>query len=93
MAKRASRPTDHDADAAARRIRELNEQILDLSRRAGLRSLDLYERTLKSVADVQQSVGEASQLQWFGAIATAQANFTREFAESYAATAREFLKS
>lgn len=93
MAKRSSRSTERDANATAERIRDLNDGMIDLSRRAGLGSLDLYERTLKSIADLQQSVGEASRLQWFAQICATQADFTREFAETYTATAREFLKA
>jgi len=83
---------DPDAEAAAQRIRELNERIIANGQKAGLASLDLYEKTLKSLADMQQSVGEASQVQWLSQIAAAQANFTREMAETYTAAAREFLK-
>jgi hypothetical protein len=83
---------DPDAEAAAKRIREINERIIDGSRRAGLTSLDLYEKTLKSIADMQEGVGKASQVQWFSAIAAAQASFTREMAETYTAAARELLK-
>ena len=83
---------DADAEAAAQRIRELNERIIETGNKTGLASLDLYEKTLKSIADMQQSVGEASQIQWFSQIAAAQANFTREMAETYTAAARQFLK-
>ncbi len=81
-----------DGDASAERIRELNERIIEKSQKAGLTSLDLYEKTLKSIADMQQAVGKASQVQWFSAIAAAQANFTREMTETYTSAARELLK-
>ncbi len=83
---------DADAEAAAQRIRELNERIIEQGRKTNLASLDLYEKTLKSLADMQQSVGEASQVQWFSQIAAAQANFMREMAETYTSAARELLK-
>ncbi len=83
---------DADADAAAKRIRQLNERIIEIGQRTGLTSLDLYEKTLKSIADMQEDVGKASQMQWFSAIAAAQANFTREMAETYTSAARELLK-
>ena len=81
-----------DLDAAAERIRQLNERILESARNTGLSTLDLYEKTLKSIADMQQAVGQASSVQWFSAIAAAQANFTREMTEAYASAAREMLK-
>lgn len=83
---------DADNDAAAQRIRALNERIIETGRKTSLTSLDLYEKTLKSIADLQQSAGQASQVQWFSALAVAQANFTREMAETYTSAAREFLK-
>jgi len=87
-----SEAADADAEASAERIRQLNERIIDTSRKTGLASLDLYEKTLKSIADMHQEIGKASQVQWFSAIAAAQANFTREMAETYTTAAREFLK-
>jgi hypothetical protein len=81
-----------DLDAAADRIRQLNERILDSARNTGLSTLDVYEKTLKSIADMQQAVGQASSVQWFTAVAAAQANFTREMTEAYASAAREMLK-
>lgn len=84
---------NHDVDAAAERIRKLNEQILGTARESGLAWLDVYEKTLKSVADMQQSAGEASHVQWFSGMAAAQANFTREMAETYASAARQLVKA
>ncbi len=81
-----------DVDAAAERIRELNEKILQSGQQAGLSTLDVYEKTLKSIADMQQAVGEATQVQWFSAIAAAQANFTREITDAYASASRDLLK-
>jgi hypothetical protein len=83
---------DPDVDAAADRIRQLNERILESGRQAGLSTLDVYEKTLKSIADMQQAVGEATQVQWFSAIAAAQANFTREITEAYTSASRDLLK-
>lgn len=90
--KNPFRKGDAVAEAAAQGIRELNERIIENGQKAGLTSLDLYEKTLKSLADMHQSVGEASQVQWFSQIAAAQANFMREMAETYTAAARELLK-
>jgi hypothetical protein len=87
-----SKSKDPDAVAAAQHIRELNERIIETSVRAGLSSLDLYEKALKSIADIQQAVGEASQLELVSAMGAAQANLTRQMADAYTSAAREFLK-
>jgi hypothetical protein len=81
-----------DFDAAAERIRQLNERILESARNTGVSTLEVYEKTLKSIADMQEAVGQASSLQWFSAIAAAQANFTREMTEAYTSATREVLK-
>jgi hypothetical protein len=81
-----------DADAAVERIRELNEQILDFGRKAGSSFLEAYEANLKSFAEYQDKVADASQVEWVASIARAQANFTREVSAAYAASARDLFK-
>jgi hypothetical protein len=83
---------DHNVDAAAERIREVNERIIQSSRKAGNTYLDLYEKTLSSIADYQEKVGEQSQVEWVTTIANSQANFTRELAGAYTSAARSLLK-
>ena len=84
--------TNKDAEAAVERIRELNEQILDFGKTAGISFLEAYETNLKSFADYQDKVADSSQVEWVSSIARAQANFTREVSAAYAASARELLK-
>lgn len=79
-------------EAAAERIRELNERIIESSRRAGRTYLDIYEKTLNSIADYQEKVGEKSQVDWVTTIANAQASFTRDLASAYSSAARSLLK-
>ena len=88
----AQTPITGDAEAAVERIRELNEQILDFGRKAGVQFLEAYEANLKSFAEYQDKLADTSQVEWISSIARAQANFTREVSAAYAASAREFLK-
>ena len=60
------------------RIRDLNERILTASKKAGGVYLDVYEKTLHSIADYQEKVGKQSDVEWVSTIANAQADFTRE---------------
>ena len=53
-----------NAEAAADRVREVNERIIESSKKAGNVYLDLYEKTLHSIADYQEKVGEQSQVEW-----------------------------
>jgi hypothetical protein len=81
-----------ETEAAAERIRELNEQILDFGRKAGVQFLDAYESTLKSFAEYQDKIADQSQIEWISSIARAQANFTREVTRVYTSSARDLLK-
>jgi hypothetical protein len=87
-----ARTAGDTADAAAERIRDLNERIIESSKKAGNVYLDIYEKTLNSIADYQEKVGEKSQVDWVSTIANAQASFTRDLAGAYSAAARSLLK-
>jgi hypothetical protein len=89
-AQQASR---EDIEAAAERIRELNERVIEFGRKAGGAYLEAYEQTLKSLADYEAKLAEAgSQTEWITAFANAQADFTREIAKAYAEAGRAALK-
>jgi hypothetical protein len=87
--KRAANDT---TEAAAQRIRDLNERIIESSKKAGNTYLDIYEKTLGSIADYQEKIGERSQVDWVTTIANAQAEFTRDLAGAYTSAARTLLK-
>ena len=74
------------------RIRELNEQIIDMAREAGTGYLDMYERSLESIAGYQQQIANATGVDWLQRLIEAQADFTREVGNLYASSARELLK-
>jgi hypothetical protein len=71
---------------------EINERIIDSSKQAGEVTLSAYAKTLGSIAELQENVGKASQLDWLTTFATAQANFTRDLAEAYTDAARKLVK-
>jgi hypothetical protein len=91
MAEQTS-DTGIDLEAATERIRELNERILEASRKAGDTYVDAYEKTLKTIADLQERVGEASPVDWVTTMANTQADLLRNFAQAYADAARKALK-
>ena len=92
MATATQTKTSKETEAAAERIRELNEQILEFGRKAGVQFLDAYESTLKTFAEYQDKVADQSQVEWVASIARAQANFTREVTRVYTSSARDLLK-
>jgi hypothetical protein len=81
-----------DVEAAADRIRDLNERIIESSRKAGNVYVDLYEKTFHSIADYQEKVGKESDVEWVSTIANAQADFTRQLSDAYTSSARSLLK-
>jgi hypothetical protein len=91
MAPDARERAARGAEAAAERIRDLNEQILERIQSGGESALEAYERTLKTVADYQEAAGRRGA-EWVTGLAEAQAHFTRELASASPAAARELGK-
>jgi hypothetical protein len=84
--------TKNTNEATTERIRDLNERILEASRKAGGAYLDAYEKTLESIADYQERVAKQSDVEWVSTVVDAQARFTRELTKLYVSTGRELLK-
>ena len=80
-----------DAEATANRIRDLNEQVLEVGRNAGVSFLDAYEKSVKTFADYQDKVGDSTRVEWLATVVHAQAKFTREVSEAYTTSARDLL--
>ncbi len=74
------------------RVQQLTEQVLEAGRRAGLSYLDAYDATARTVADYQERLAGASQVEWVASAVRAQANLTREVSRVYTSTARDLLK-
>lgn len=81
-----------ETEAAAERIRDLNEQVLDFGKKAGLHFLEAYEANMRTYADYRDQVADAAQVEWVAAAARAQANFTREIIGVYGPRTRDLLK-
>jgi hypothetical protein len=88
----ATTTTKNQTEATSERIRDLNERILESSKKAGSAYLDAYEKALKSIADYQQSVARQTDVDWVSTVVDAQARFTRELTSLYVNTGRELLK-
>jgi hypothetical protein len=86
--KKAAGGAPAGMEELAEQVRQLNEQIIEASKRSGETYLQSYQQLLKTVADVQEEAGKASPWDWVTTMATAQANFTRDIAEAYAAAGR-----
>jgi Phasin protein len=91
--KSSSRSGADAAQETVERIRELNERIIENARQAGAAYLDVYERSLAALVDYQKSFASATPIDWLQRVIEAQAAFTRELGDLYAATAREAVKN
>ena len=79
-------------EETTQRIRDLNERLIESSKSAGVVALDAYEETLQSLADFEQKVAKASQLDWVTAVAATHAKFISDLSTSYTTAVREQLK-
>jgi hypothetical protein len=79
-------------DETSERIRQLNEQVLNFGRTAGIAYLEAYEAALKTFADYQDEFAGSMPNESLSSLARAQANFTREVVQAFTSSARGFLK-
>jgi hypothetical protein len=79
--------TSQEAEVTAERLRTLNERIIEAGRKAGGTYLDVYEQSLRSIADLSERAGQ-SRVEWITAVVNAQADFMREMAKTYASARR-----
>jgi hypothetical protein len=75
-------------DAAAR-IRELNERLLESAMAAGSKTLDAYEKALRTLASTAEA--GASPLDWVATIAQVHAEFVRDVTIAHTAALRILL--
>ena len=89
-----AKPGSADArlEAAAQRLRKLNERIIEAGKDAGETTLVSYEKALKSIANTIQRGPGSSDVEWISNLATAQAKFIRDVTASWTAAARKVLK-
>jgi hypothetical protein len=91
-AAKATNPAEARLEAAATRLRKLNERIIEASRDAGESTLTSYEKALKSIASGLEKGPGRSDVEWIANLATAQAKFIRELTDSWTSAARGMLK-
>ena len=93
---KASRPKagspEARLEAAANRVRKVNEQIIEAGRHAGESTLSSYETFLKSIASSLERGPGKSDVEWISNLATAQAKFIRDVTSSVTKAARKRLK-
>jgi hypothetical protein len=79
-------------EAAAARVRKLNERIIEAGKDAGETTLTNYEKFLKSIASSLERGPGSSDVEWISNLASAQAKFIRDVTTSLTKAARKRLK-
>jgi hypothetical protein len=92
VARDATAAADARVEAAAQRLRKLNERIIEAGREAGESTLTNYEKALKAIAGSLERGPGSSDIEWISNLATAQAKFIRDVTTSWTKTARDLLK-
>ena len=81
-----------DADEAVKRVKELSDRLIELTRKNGVSWLEAYEKSLTRMLELQQRAAAATQIEWINTLATTQADFMREMSAVYFQTVRDQLK-
>ena len=69
------------------------ERLTEANRKAGNDYLDLYEKTVAQLTDLELKTAEAVKLPAVSSIAKTHADVTRKVADTYVNTARDLLKA
>jgi hypothetical protein len=85
-------PFDVDFEAAAERIRDLNEKVFAAAKQTGNVSVDTYERAVNNVLDFSQKAADSTKVDWFSALTKSQASIIAEATNAYTKAARDLLK-
>jgi hypothetical protein len=91
-ATNARSAADERRDAAASRLRKLNERIIDASKEAGESTLTSYEKALKAIARGIERGPGSSDIEWVASLATAHAKFIRDVTKSIVDQGHKLLK-
>jgi len=78
-------------EAAAQRIRSLNQQVLARAGAAGEGAVDAYEKALQDMADFETEIAGGGQLDWLQAVARAHTKFVTDLVSMYANAIRSGL--
>ena len=79
-------------EAAAERLRKLNERIIEAGKQTGETTLSSYEKALKAIAGAVERGPGTSEIDWISHLATTQAKFIRDVTEAWTSAARKMVK-
>ena len=90
--KASASSADARLEAAAQRIRKLNERIIEAGKDTGEATLSSYEKALKAIASALERGAGSTDVEWISQLASTQAKFLRDITEAWTSAARNMLK-
>jgi hypothetical protein len=81
-----------DADEAVKRVKELSDRLIELTKKNGIGWLEAYEKSLTRMLQLQERAAAATQIEWINTLAATNADFMREMSAVYFQTVREQSK-
>src|SRR6478609_6466844 len=90
--KEMTMATTTSTDAAAERIRGLNEKVVAAAKQTGTMSIDTYEQTMHTLLDFGQKAADATKVEQISELAKSQASVIAEVTGAYTKAVRDLLK-
>ena len=81
-----------DVEAAAERIKQTSERVLELSKENGLIWLDAYEKMLDGVLKLEKDTAKDLGSDWVEKLVSTQADFIRNTSQAYLGAFKDRLK-
>jgi hypothetical protein len=81
-----------DIEEATKRVRDLSERMVELSKKNGITWLEAYEHVLESMLKLEEKAASNVSSDWVGALAQTHADFVREMSQVYLGAMKEQLK-
>ncbi len=82
-----------EMEAAAKRVQELGEQVVEQAKKNGLAWLEGYEKVLTSMLDLEEQAAKQTGNELASTMAASHANFVRATSEVFFSTMGKQLKS
>ena len=88
----ATTKTQTTVQDATAQVQELNERLVDASKKVANEYLNLTEKTAQSIVGVQRQVAEQTDVEWVAAVIDAHAKFNADVTKVLVSSGRELLK-
>jgi hypothetical protein len=81
-----------DIEAAAQRVKQTSDRVLEVSKENGLIWLEAYEKVLKGVLKLEEETAKDLNSDWVSTFVSTQADAVREMSEAVLTAFRDRLK-